>query len=198
MSGRTAQGRGSGLLTPVLVLLVGLVGYVFLFDHDDSLDLDPAAPVHLAIAQLGVDAAVQPVRLSAAGVLDPPEDVERIGWWRGSAMPGAGTGRTVLTGHSVHTGGGVLDDLGALEVGRSLTVRTGTGAMRYRVTGVTVLSREQVTARAERLFGQAGGDGRLVVVSCTDWDGAEYRRNVIVTASPVRATPVAEAADRPD
>lgn len=49
-----------------------------------------------------------------------------------------------------------------------MDLRTERGLMRYRVTGVRTLDRDAVAARTGRLFGQDRGDGRLVLVSCTD------------------------------
>lgn len=145
----------------------------------------PSAPVRLDVPSLKVDAAVLPVAVSAERVLEPPADVRRVGWWDASARPGEGTGQTVLTGHSVHTGGGVLDSLGELRRGARIDVRTEEGDLRYRVSSVTVYDKEQVARRSSAIFGQDRGDGRLVVVSCTDWDGAVYQSNVVVVAEPV-------------
>ena len=40
-----------------------------------------------------------------------------------------------------------------------------------------------VTRQSERLFSQEV-PGRLVVVTCEDWDGERYLSNVVVTATP--------------
>jgi hypothetical protein len=46
------------------------------------------------------------------------------------------------------------------------------------------LSKDQVAQRAEELFDQSV-PGRLVIVTCTDWDGEVWRSNIITIADPV-------------
>ncbi len=190
---RLLGGLARLLLAAGLVMVVA--GVVLSDDGDDSpfRALPPSAPVRLVVPSLGVRAAVEPVAVSADRVLDPPEDVERVGWWEASARPGEMAGQTVLTGHAVHTGGGALDRLRDLVAGERVDLRTEQGLMRYQVTAVRSLGRDRVAARTADLFGQEGGDGRLVVVSCTGWDGSSYRRNVVVTAEPL-GEPLAAAA----
>ncbi len=178
-------------LTRLLLAAAAVVAVVLLVLNDDGDEpsafrsLPPSVPVQVVVPSLGVEAGIDPVAVSADRVLDPPEDVERVGWWDASAAPGASAGQTVLTGHAVHAGGGVLDRLPAVRPGARVDLRTDEGLMRYRVTDVETLGRDEVAARTEELFGQDRGDGRLVLVSCTEWDGAVYRSNVVVTARPL-------------
>ena len=55
----------------------------------------------------------------------------------------------------------------------------------YRTTGVFKLTKEQVAASADTLFGQGTQGGRLVLVTCTDYHDGEYDSNVIVWAEPI-------------
>jgi LPXTG-site transpeptidase (sortase) family protein len=87
----------------------------------------------------------------------------------------------VLTGHTVHDGGGVFDHLAALEVGDSVAVVTRDGQLTYTVRTVRELSKGQLAAAADRLFSRAGAPG-LVLVTCTGWDGARYLGNTVVVA----------------
>jgi LPXTG-site transpeptidase (sortase) family protein len=144
----------------------------------------PAAPVRLVVPSLDLRAAVVPIEVEASGVLHPPADVDDVGWWRRSAEPGATKGPTLLTGHTVSTGGGVMDRLGDLRRGDRVVVRTREGRVAYEATNVEVLSRAELTQQRRALFGR-GGPARLVLVTCTDWDGRVYESNVVVTARPV-------------
>lgn len=190
-SGAAAGRRGGSLWN--LLLAAGVLAVVasLLLRTDDEpaparfTDLAPAAPVRLEIAALGVDAPVVPIQVSADAVLDPPRDAHDVGWWDGSAQPGGGQGQTVITGHTVHTGGGALDRLPEITRGARVDVVTSSGRMRYRVVRVAVLDREQVARDALTLFGQDRGAGRLVLVSCTDWNGSSYDHNVVVLAAPL-------------
>ncbi len=192
-AGSVADARNAGMRTALLVVVLGLVAAWFLLPRSEAGpaygELDAAAPVRLKVAALHLDAAVVPVQVSDDGVLDPPADYREVGWWTGSAKPGAGSGQTVLTGHTVHTGGGSMDHIGRLRPGQKVDVVTRRGTMRYAVRRVRVFSTEAVARSAVRLFGQRGGEGRLVLISCTDWNGASYDSNVVVFGDPLGVPP---------
>jgi LPXTG-site transpeptidase (sortase) family protein len=135
------------------------------------------------IASLGVDASVLPI-VTRGRSLDPPPDPQELGWWSAGARPGAATGTALVTGHTVHDGGGALDDLETIGTGSEIRVRTAHGVIRYVADSVSVLDKDTIARRASRLFSQEA-DGRLVLVTCEDWDGTGYRSNVVVTATPI-------------
>jgi len=143
----------------------------------------PGDPLRLVIPDLDVDARILPI-LAPGGVLTPPADPGLIGWWADGARPGAGRGSALVTGHTVSTGGGVLDDLEELEDGDTIRVRSSRKQTTYAVEDVEILAKGDLADRAEQLFSQAV-PGRLVVVTCEDWTGQEYLSNVVVTATPV-------------
>ena len=142
----------------------------------------------LHVPALGIDAAVVPVPLEDGGVLDPPADVSDVGWWDGSAEPGAEVGQTVMAGHTVHDGGGVMDDLEDVRTGDVVRVTDTDGHVDYRVTEVTTWSTGELAERAVEAFGQDRHHGRLVLVTCEDWVGEDYTSNVVVFAEPLAAT----------
>lgn len=142
----------------------------------------PGSPRRIAVPALSVDAEVDPIR-AVDQTLVPPSDPQRIGWWADGARPGDRSGTALLTGHTVHTGGGALDDLEDLEAGDLVEVATTRGTAVYTVDSVQTLSREEVATRHRELFDQ-GGDARLVLVTCEDWDGNAYQSSVVVTAAP--------------
>ncbi|MDN4160300.1 class F sortase [Nocardioides abyssi] len=143
----------------------------------------PGAPVRLRIPRLDVDAPVDPVK-APDRTLVPPSDPQRLGWWADGARPGDREGSALVAGHTVHTGGGALDDLEELEEGDRLVVRTDAGVLRYAVERVRIYTKGRLATDAERLFSQ-DVPGRLVVITCEDWDGSRYLSNVVVTAVPV-------------
>ncbi|HWU21263.1 MAG TPA: class F sortase, partial [Nocardioides sp.] len=104
------------------------------------------------------------------------------------AEPGARHGSTLIAGHTVHDGGGALDDLGTLTPGATLVVTTSRGTLRYRVTDVRSYRKGALAAQARHLFARSG-PARLVVVTCTDWDGVRYLSNTVVTAVPLGGRP---------
>ncbi len=141
----------------------------------------PGAPRRVIIPALEVDASVLPIK-APGGELIPPSDPQQLGWWAGGALPGASRGSALVTGHTVHTGGGALDDLETLQRGDEVTVRTDRGRIRYDVRRVVVYSKGRVAEDAQQLFSQEV-PGRLVLVTCEDWDGTQYLSNVVVIAT---------------
>jgi LPXTG-site transpeptidase (sortase) family protein len=141
-------------------------------------------PRRIVAPRLGVDAPVTGVAAAPGGVLVPPDDPTVLGWWRDGARPGAVRGAALIAGHTVSSGGGAFDDLETLRVGDRVTVRTGRGAIGYRVTGVTVYRKAALTRDAERVFSQSI-PGRLVLITCEEWDGSRYLSNAVVFADPV-------------
>ena len=139
-------------------------------------------PHVLTLPALGVQAAVRPIR-TVDRALTPPPDPREVGWWSGGARPGASSGAAVLTGHTVHTGGGAFDDLEALASGDRVRVWSGADQATYEVVSVDVLTRGELADRSARIFDRSG-PGRLVLITCEDWDGTAYRSNVVVTARP--------------
>jgi LPXTG-site transpeptidase (sortase) family protein len=117
------------------------------------------------------------------GVLIPPSDPQELGWWADGARPGAAQGSALITGHTVHTGGGALDDLETLAHGALVKVSTSKGWITYAVRKTKVYRKGSVARHAQGLFSQTV-PGRLVLITCADWDGERYLSNVVVTAVP--------------
>lgn len=143
----------------------------------------PATPTRLVVPSLDIRAPVVPVELGDDAVLDPPDDPEVVGWWTGSRRPGADGGQTVLTGHTVHEGGGVMDRLGRLREGGRYVVVTPRGRVHYEVDDVETLSTSELAARNQELFAQDRGGNRMLLITCTGWDGTEFTENVVVSAT---------------
>lgn len=156
---------------------------------DPSQDPSPVPPARgllpslVVVPALGVRAPVTGIR-TEDGALTPPPDPQEVGWWSGGSRPGATTGAAVITGHTVHTGGGAFDDLELLGRGDRVVVGSAADEVAYRVESVEVLSRDELARRSARLFSRSG-PGRLVLVTCEDWNGAYYLSNVVVTARPL-------------
>ncbi|TDW81355.1 class F sortase [Kribbella sp. VKM Ac-2566] len=142
----------------------------------------PGDPISLSVPSLGVSARVLAIR-ARGGSLIPPSNPRLVGWWSDGARPGATTGSAVITGHTVHTGGGAFDDLDRLGAGDKVSVTTRHGTIKYVVTSVAIYRKKTLAKRAQQLFSQ-GVPGRLVLVTCEDWDGTGYLSNAVVIAVP--------------
>ncbi len=63
-------------------------------------------------------------------------------------------------------------------------MRTDQGVIRYAVSGVTIYRKASLARDAARIFRQSG-PGRLVLITCEDWNGSIYLSNAVVFADPV-------------
>jgi LPXTG-site transpeptidase (sortase) family protein len=141
-------------------------------------------PYTLRIPRIGVEAPVVPIESNEDRVLLPPEDPGIVGWWRDGAAPGEPEGSAVVVGHTVrNNGGGVFDEVGTLRSGDTIEVEGSHNALTYRVQSLEVLSKDDFARNAEQIFAQAG-PGRLVVITCDDWDGTVWRSNIVTIAAP--------------
>ncbi|MFB6721008.1 class F sortase [Kribbella sp. NPDC056345] len=140
----------------------------------------PGKPVRLSIPRLQVAAGVLGIS-TQQGELIPPSNPRKVGWWNDGAFPGARRGSAVITGHTVHAGGGAFDNLEKLRPGDVVGVTTAKGQLGYRVTSVTTYRKQALAKNAARIFDQAV-PGRLVLITCEDWTGKVYLSNVVVIA----------------
>jgi LPXTG-site transpeptidase (sortase) family protein len=145
------------------------------------------APREVDVPRLHVDSKVIPIS-GQSGSLLPPSDPQQLGWWREGQPVGAEAGSAVITGHTVHTGGGALDHLDKLVVGDAVRVRTDAGWIRYVVQQTRIYSTAQLARDAKDVF-KLDGPGRLVLITCDDWNGVTYESNAVVFAAPVDEQP---------
>jgi LPXTG-site transpeptidase (sortase) family protein len=138
----------------------------------------------LRIPRIGVNAEVVPIHSNQERILEPPSDPSVAGWWSDGAAPGEAHGSAVLVGHTVRNkGGGVFDDMGDLTRGDAIAVEASDSTLAYRVQSIEVLSKDEVAHNAEKIFAQTGA-GRLVLITCDDWDGTAWRSNIVTIATP--------------
>jgi len=138
----------------------------------------------LHIPRIGVNAEVVPIHSNQERILEPPSDPSVAGSWSDGAAPGEAHGSAVLVGHTVRNkGGGVFDDMGDLTRGDAIAVEASDSTLAYRVQSIEVLSKDEVAHNAEKIFAQTGA-GRLVLITCDDWDGTAWRSNIVTIATP--------------
>jgi hypothetical protein len=144
-----------------------------------------ARPGRLTIGALKVDAPVDPVGVGADRGLAVPDDPQRLGWWMGSALPGAARGTVLVAGHvdTARDGRGALFALAKLAVGSRIEVRAGGRVFAYR----TVARRTYQKEKLPRDLFRADTSPRLALVTCggSFADGV-YSHNVVVYAEPLR------------
>ena len=146
-----------------------------------------AGPTRVTLRRLGIDAPVAAADIDTRlGVLDVPQSVGSVGWWRDGAAPGDSAGTILLGGHvdSARRGAGAFYALKGARRGDTITLRSETGATRgYRVTSMRRVRKAELPTG---IFTRTG-ERRLVLVTCGgpfDTKTKRYRDNVIVTALP--------------
>ena len=141
-------------------------------------------PYTLRIPRIGVDATVVPIQANEERVLDPqvtPASPDG----GATALPQANwKERRYWSDTPYATRRGVFDDIGDLTRGDAIKVEGTDATLTYRVRSIDVLSKEEVARRAEEIFSQTGA-GRLVVITCEDWDGKAWKSNIVTIAAPV-------------
>jgi sortase (surface protein transpeptidase) len=192
-----AGDRVAGLSTRLFVLFLAMViaGFAIPSPSASAPDLAigpgtslyhplaaPVKPELLIVPSIRLRAPIIPIEVDHDGVLTPPRDVHEVGWWKRSAKPGATSGQTLVTGHTVHTGGGVMNELGDMRPGALIQIRTRLGTVDYRATKIFVYTKAQLAKHKQQLFGQNRTNIRLVLVTCTGWTGHDYTSNIIVFA----------------
>jgi LPXTG-site transpeptidase (sortase) family protein len=155
----------------------------------------PAKPDLLIVPSIQLRAPIVPIEIDPDGVLSPPGDVHEVGWWKRSARPGSTSGQTLVTGHTVHTGGGVMNELGEMRPGALIQIRTPQGTVDYQATKIFVYTKAQLAKHAQQLFSQKRTNIRLVLVTCTGWTGHDYTSNIIVFADQLGVRNGTDVAD---
>jgi hypothetical protein len=140
----------------------------------------PGIPTSFAIPALGVDASIEPVAATAAGIEVPR--IGRAGWFDAGPRPGE-PGRSVLIGHiDGKTRPGVFQHIPEVANGAEIDVSDSTGGVhRYAVVGKLQVPKSQFPAGA--VYGPSKRPV-LVLVTCGGYyvPGQGYSSNVIVYA----------------
>ena len=136
--------------------------------------------MRLVVAGAGIDAPVDPVGVTRDGLMQLPDDVHRVGWYRFGPAPGQPEGTAVLAGHvdAWDQGLGALGRLRGVAPGQAVEVDDSAGA----VTRWQVVTRQLVVKEAlplAELFARAGPP-RLVLLTC---GGPVRRRGCAATAT---------------
>ena len=144
---------------------------------------------------VGIDgdyAAVDPVQVTDQGVLLPPHDVSRLGWYSASAVPGdpGNVGSSVITGHVNYQGQGTgyAEKFTRLQENQEFTVVIDGEERTFRVTQNPY--RLPKGADFPDVVNDADGANRLVLITCGGQfvGGALcYEDNIITVAEPVDA-----------
>ncbi len=173
-------------------------------EQDQEIDAAPGEFRDFGAMSLGINedfAAVDPIQVTDTGMLIPPRDVSRLGWYSASAVPGeAGpVGSSVITGHINYQGQGTgfAEKFTTLEQGQEFAVFIDGEERRFRVTEAPY--RLPKGAGFPDVINDTEGENRLVLITCGGkFVGGQlgYEDNIITVAEPV-AAPAEEGAEAP-
>ena len=139
------------------------------------------APVGLRIPGIGVDAGVQWVGVDENGDMMVPSNYDDVAWYEPGPRPGE-RGNAVINGHfDSTTGPAVFWDLGQLQPGDEVIVRThGDQELRFIVTAIESYKTEE--APLTRIFGPTS-ERNLNLITCDGTflqDIRQYDRRLVV------------------
>jgi hypothetical protein len=145
------------------------------------------APTHVRLPS-GTSVDVDAVSTTSDGLLDVPDDIRTVGWWRGGSRIGDPFGSTLIAAHidSRTQGLGPYAELLRVERGARIVVRSRHLVQRFAVTSLRVFPRTSL-AKTTDLFSPSG-PRRLTMVTCAGpYDAAQggYQNLAVVTARPV-------------
>lgn len=141
------------------------------------------SPTRVRIPAIGVDSTLQHLQLKA-GVLQPPTDPLRAGWWAGGPVPGD-PGPAVIAGHlDSYTGPAVFIDLGRLRAGDVIDVTRSDSTTAVFVVD-SVKTYEKAAFPTEAVYGPTPGSALRLITCGGTFDRAKqlYLANVVVFAT---------------
>lgn len=143
-------------------------------------------PVKVEIPSIGVRSSLERLRTGKGGVLTPPSEPGRAGWFADGVRPGE-PGPAVIVGHvDSRTGPAVFTRLGSLRPGAMVTVQDSHGArLTFKVE--TTRSYPKASFPTKEVYGPTP-DPQLRLITCGggfDRATRHYTTNVVVYAGLV-------------
>lgn len=146
-------------------------------------------PTRLVVDKLGIDAEIEPMGLTAAGLMDDPDTNEGVGWYQQSARAGEATYAMLLNGHYGVEYPGVFRNLDQLDPGDTFEVYGDAGAkLRYKVVETLQQKTEEVDM-TRALYPYREGVQSLTIITCEgDFDPAiaTYDRRTVLYAERIQ------------
>lgn len=147
--------------------------------------VDAQRPTALVLPS-GTSVEVDSTATGRDGELAIPENVDRAGWWDGSARLGDPFGAIVVAAHvdSFTQGLGRFAELLSVRRGDRVEVQAGGLTQRFRIESAELVPKS--TVRADSDIYRQDGAPRLVLITCAGpYDAATgYRDNLVVIAVP--------------
>ena len=129
-----------------------------------------------------------PVGLKNKKIIDIPEDISKVGWYKYGAAPGSTGGSSVIVGHrdGISPEPGAFYYLDRLRIGDSIIIdQSNYITNTYIVSNIMRVDKKSFHNVSKGMFSLSGSP-RIRLISCIGpyhekWGG--YKRNIIVTAT---------------
>ncbi|MGB3830196.1 MAG: class F sortase [Ornithinimicrobium sp.] len=144
-------------------------------------------PRGLRVPSVALDAPLDATGVREDGLMQIPDDGDRVGWYRYGPRPGSGIGSVVLAGHvDTSQGPGAMAALREVPLRAEVEVMMSDGTTAsYEVIGRETVPKDDLAS--DDIFDRDGPE-RLILITCGGpWQTSEssYRDNVVVVATPV-------------
>ena len=140
------------------------------------------APTRLKVKAIGVDTALETLKLGSGGELDPPKDFAKAGWYADGTAPGD-LGPAVIAGHVDNKQGpAVFFKLRELEAGDRIQVVRGGRTVSFTVTSTAWYPKKAFPTA--KVYGPTP-DRQLRLITCGgvfDHSLRSYKDNLVVYA----------------
>lgn len=137
----------------------------------------------------GQEAVVDPVQATEDGVLLPPDDVSKLGWYSASAVPGqaGNVGTSVITGHinDVNQGTGYAQVFTTMKKDEEFIIRINGEDRKFKVSEAP--EHFGKTDELPGIINETDGDNRVVLVTCGGkfvGGALGYEDNIVLVADP--------------
>jgi len=129
-----------------------------------------------------------PVGLQNKRIIDIPEDISKVGWYKYGAAPGSTGGSSVIVGHrdGISPEPGAFYYLDKVKIGDSIIIdQSNYSISTYKVSKILEIDKKKFYTVANGIF-STKGRSRVNLISCIGpyhekWGG--YKRNIIITAT---------------
>ena len=145
-------------------------------------------PVHIKIPKINVNAIVESVGVTTAGIMDVPKQIADTAWYHFGTIPGE-IGSAVIDGHSGTMNGvpAVFNDLKKLKIGDKVYIDDGTGtSTSFVVVGIKTFGAKDNTTS---VFKSSDNVAHLNLITCEYAVGKNkksyYNRLIVFTNKEV-------------
>lgn len=186
LAGETSTTTTSGHAAPLTTLPVATWAINEKTDLSELQTAQAPAPSHVTIDALDVDAPVGAYGVDDAGLMDVPDNVTEVAWYRHGPSPGE-AGSAVLAAHVDlrGQGPGVFFELDQLSIGDRIVVSYRDGSsLDFRVVAHSIYRKDELPLDA--IFSRTGSPV-LTLVTCGgvfSQTTSSYDSNVVVYAVP--------------